>query len=207
MTKNTRVEIYDAAEQPFGKTWQEWTAQWWRWFLSLPMEDHLSYDSSERWENAQPDPNVLFLAGTDKGKIKRKIAISPNKAILFPVINYVTSYSEDPALKTEAEMVAKAKSNVDDIVKKEAIIDGIALPVSENNRVQTPPFDFYFPINNIYKAKEGPSRGVGDGFWIFLRPLRPGKHYIRTYGSCLSGRIEIEVNIELTVNAKIPNYP
>jgi hypothetical protein len=202
VTNNIKVEIYGADEHPFGKTWQEWTVQWWRWFLSIPREGHPSYDSAyKRWANNQPDPNVLFLAATTKGKIERKIVIPSNKAILFPVINFVTSYSEDPALKTEAEMIAKAKSNIDDIVKKEAVIDGIALSLSENNRVQTPPFDFYFPTNNIYRAKEGPSRGVGDGFWIFLRPLRPGKHNIRTYGSCLSGRIEIEANIELIVKS------
>jgi hypothetical protein len=202
VTNNIKVEIYGADEHPFGKSWQEWTTQWWTWFLSIPKNNHPSYDSiSERSVDNQQDPNVLFLAGPTKGKIKRTIVVPPNKAILVPVINFTTSYSEDPSLKTEAEMITHAKMNIDDIAKKEAIIDGRALLISENYRVQTPPFDFSFPPNNIYGVKEGPSRGVGDGFWIFLKPLRSGKHNIRTYGSCLSGRIEIELDMELIVKS------
>jgi hypothetical protein len=196
------IEIYGTDEHPLGKSWQEWTTEWWRWFLSMPKNGHPSYDSARKnWAGNEQDSNVVFLAGTINGKVKRRIVIPPKKAILFPVINFTTSYSEDPALKTDAEMIAHAKSNIDDIVKKRAIIDGTALLISEDNRVQTPPFDFSFPTDNIYGVREGPSRGVGDGFWIFLKPLMPGSHEIRTYGSCLSGRIEIEANVELIVKS------
>jgi hypothetical protein len=195
-----KIEIYSRGERPFGKSWQEWTTEWWRRFLSKPRDRHPFYDSdhASRVEKDE-DPNVFFLAGTTEGKIKRRIVLPPNRAVLFPVINFTTSYSEDPALKTEAEMIKHAKSNIDDIVKKEAIIDGTALPISKINRVQTPPFNFCFPTDNIYGVKEGPSRGVGDGFWIFLKPLRPGSHIIRTYGSCLSGKIKIEALVELII--------
>jgi hypothetical protein len=199
---NRILKIYSLLEQPFGKSWQEWTTRWWRWFLTTPREIHPVYDCSGAYAFVnQEDEEVFFLAGTTGGRVERNITIPFGKAVLFPVINFVTSYSEDPALKTDAEMVAHAKSNIDDIVKKEAVIDGTTLFVTEDNRVQTPPFDFSFPSNNIYGVKEGPSRGVGDGFWIFLKTLRPGLHKIRTYGSCLSGRIEIEANVELIVKS------
>lgn len=197
---NSIPAMYSLYEKPFGKSWQEWTTKWWQWFLSIPKESHPAYDDTGgRWAINQEDPNVLFLAGTTGGKVERTITIPAGKAVLFPVINFTTSYSEDPSLKTEDDMILHAKSNIDDIVKKEANIDGASLLISEKHRVQSPPFDFSFPTNNIYGVKDGSTRGVGDGYWIFLKPLSTGKHNIRTSSSCLSGRIQIDVNIELIV--------
>ena len=197
---NSTPTMYSLDEQPFGKSWEKWTIRWWQWFLSIPKENHPAYDDSgERWAINQEDHNVLFLTGTTGGKVERTITIPAGKAVLFPIINFTTSYSEDPGLKTEAELISHAKSNIDDIVKKEVNIDGVSLIISEKHRVKSPPFDFSFPTNNIYGVKDGPTRGVGDGYWIFLTPLSQGKHSIRTYGSCLSGRIQIDVNMELIV--------
>jgi hypothetical protein len=47
------------------------------------------------------------------------------KAVLFPVINFITSYAEEPSLKTEEALLSYAKSNVDDIAKKEASINNV----------------------------------------------------------------------------------
>jgi hypothetical protein len=88
---------------------------------------------------------------------------------------------------------------MEDIVTKQANIDGEDLLISEKFRVQSPPFNFSYPPNNIFGAQEGPTRGVGDGYWIFMRPVQPGKHTISTYGSCMSGKIQIEAKIQLIV--------
>ncbi len=143
---NSIPTMYSLYEKPFDKSCQEWTTRWWQWFLSIPKKNHPAYDDTgERWAINQEDPNVLFLAGTIARKVERTITIPAGKAVLFPVINFTTSYSEDPSLKTEDEMILHAKSNIDDIVKKEANIDGASLLISEKHRVQSPPFDFSFP--------------------------------------------------------------
>jgi hypothetical protein len=197
-----KFEIYNRDERPFGKSWQEWTAGWWRWFLSISRDQHPTYDNGHTiMVDSNQDPNVFFLAGTTGGKLRDRVVLPPDRAVLLPVINFTTSYSEEPALRTEAEMIKLAKSNIDDIVKKEAIIDGTKLFISEKDRIRTAPFDFTFPKNNIYGVKEGPSRGVGDGYWIFLKPMRLGSHNIKTYGSCLSGRIRLEVHVELIIKS------
>lgn len=194
------VQMYTLNERPFGYSWHEWTTRWWKWFLTIPKENHPAYDATgEKYAVGQTDPNTIFLAGTTGGTAKRSINIVARKAILFPVINFSISYTENPNLKTDHELISFAKSQMEDIVKKELSIDGLDLAVSENNRVYSPPFDFCFPVDNIFGFKDGPTRGAGDGYWIFLKPLSPGKHSLKTFGSCMSGRIQIGVNIELTV--------
>ena len=193
--------MYDVNEKPFGKSWEEWTAKWWQWFFSIPMENHPAYDKTG--ENSglinQIDPNVWFLAGTTGGRAERIINIPAGKAVLFPVINVATSYSENPSLKTEEEMISFVNSHMSGIAKKEASIDGENLNISENHRVQSRSIEFSFPPDNIYGVKEGLTRGIGDGYWIFLRPLLPGMHHIKTSGACMSGRIRIDVNINLMI--------
>ena len=192
--------MYKSDENPFGKSWEEWTTKWWQWFLSIPIEDHPAYDKTgEKAGVNQIDPNVWFLAGTTGGRAERTITIPAGKAILFPVINVTTSYSENPSLKTQEEMTSFVNAHMANIAKKEASIDGEDLIISESYRIQSPSFEFSFPPNNIYGANEGLTKGVGDGYWIFLKPLPAGIHNIRTSGACMSGRIKIDTNIKLIV--------
>jgi hypothetical protein len=199
------VALYSINERPFGKTWEEWTTKWWRWFLSIPDRNNPVHDKSgEKSTIGQTDDDVWFLAGTIGGTAERIVVVPAGKALLFPVINVTTSYSENPNLKTEAELMSFAKSHIDNIVKKEASIDGVELLISESHRVQSPPFDFLFPDDNIYGVPRGYTRGVGDGYWLFLKPLSRGRHKIRTYGSCMSGRIQIGVIVDLFVEENLP---
>ena len=201
---NTRINVtpltFGLHEQPFGKTMVQWATEWWKWFLSIPKEAHPVYDETgEKWAVNQSDPNVIFLVATVGGKAERSITIPTKKAVLLPVINFTMSYAEDPSLKDDIDLVSRVKTNIDDIVQREVFVDDTKLVVSEEHRVRSPPFDFTFPRNNIYGVIGGPTRGAGDGYWIFLKPLSTGKHSIWTFGACLSGRIQIGLRIQLVV--------
>lgn len=192
--------MYRLDEWPFGKSWEEWTTKWWQWFLSIPIDNHPAYDKTGRNGGVnQIDPNVWFLAGTTGGSADRTITIPASKALLLPIINVTTSYSENPILKTQEDMTSFVNAHMKSIAKKEASIDDEGLLVSEAHRVRSPCFEFSFPSNNIYGAKEGLTRGVGDGYWIFLKPLPAGMHNIKISGACMSGRIQIDLNLKLMV--------
>ena len=192
--------MYTMDEKPFGKSWDEWTSTWWTWFFSTPIENHPAFDETGNKSCANPfDPNVWFLAGTTGGNAERTITIPAGKAVLLPVINVATSYSENPNLKTEEEMTSFIQAHMKDIAKREASIDGEKVDISEKHRVRSKSFEFSFPSNNIYGVKEGQTRGVGEGYWLFLRPLARGTHYITTSGACMSGRVQIGVKIKLII--------
>ena len=137
------------------------------------------------------------LQTTTGGTAERSVTLPAGISLLFPVINATTSYSEEPRLKNDYELTSYVKSHIDDILIKEASIDDLDLIISENHRAQSPPFDFFYPEelpkDNIYLAHGGNTRGAGDGYWIFLKPLSKGEHIIRTFGSCMSGRVQIGV--------------
>ena len=192
--------IYNRDEKPFGKTWEEWTQDWWRWALSIPRDENPGYDETgEKFNTKQNDSNVLFLVGTYGGSAERDFSVQYGKACLFPIINFTTSYSEEPFLKTEAELLLRSKGDIDDITYKEASIDGRKLQNLDKYRVASLPFDITLPENNVFGAKSGPTRAVSDGYWIFLKPLSPGRHTIHAAGSCSSGKTKVDVTWHITI--------
>ena len=50
---------------------------------------------------------------------------------------------------------------------------------------------------NACGIPEGPRFGVGDGYWVMLRPLAPGAHVLRITAS-IANTIEIDVTYQLT---------
>lgn len=196
------VQLYSASERPFDKTWEEWTTKWWQWLLSIPRHHNPCLDQTgEDFNLNQPDPNVFFLAGALAGSrpIERTITVDQGKAILFPIINFITSFAEEPALKSEEELISYAKSNIDDITKKEVTINGINFADLENYRVRSKAFVVNLPEDNVYGLESGSTIGASDGYWIFLKPLQQGTYDIRTAGSCMSGKITINVMLHLHV--------
>jgi len=192
--------MYRIDEHPFGKSWEEWATKWWKWFLSISKNNHPACDKTGEKANLnQDDPNVWFLAGTTGGSAERTIVIPSDKAIFFPIINITTSYLENPNLKTEEDMSSFVRGHMREIARKEATIDGQSVPISENHRAQSPLFEFSFPTNNIYGAQDGVTQGIGDGYWLFLKPLSKGIHHVSTSGACMSGKVQIEVTLNLLV--------
>lgn len=197
---NINSLLFSSKERPFGQTWQYWTTKWWQWFLSIPEDSNPAIDNTgEKSSVDQLNPNVWFLASTINGRAVRTVRIPPGKGVLFPIINVTISNSENPHLTTDQDLISFVNADMSDIVNKRANIDGQDFSLTKEDHIQSPPFDFYFPRNNIFSAKQGIARGVGDGYWIFMRPLQRGKHVVNTYGSCMSGKIQIGMRLEMII--------
>ena len=121
------------------------------------------------------------------------------KALLFPIINFTTSSAENHLLRSEQDMITEARKDIDDIVHKEASIDDIALTDIERYRFASNVFDIDYPQENVFHASPGPTKGVSDGYWLFLRPPPRGLHKIHTIGACSMGSTRVEVTYHITV--------
>jgi hypothetical protein len=207
----TVIEVFTPDLKLYGRTYGEWTAKWWQWLLSKPKDKNPAIDDTGK--NAgigQNDPNVWFLAGTfvNMSVPHRECTIPSGKAILFPVINYQANFIEDPKFTDELELKKYVSSDIDDIEKKEAFVDGIRVPVY---RVGSDPSLFPVKIaNDIPHGVDGADDGrliggggttkaVSDGYWVFLKPLPTGEHYVHFAGSCSGGVRRTEAYYHLTI--------
>ena len=188
------VDWFSGDSIPFGLTYGQWTVRWWRWALSIPKSVNPVLDpSGDHASVNQPEKYVWFLTGTfgndDTNLPKRFCTIPSGRSILFPVINYEANLLEYPQLTTEDELTKHVKKVEDTIVKKECSVDGRRIAAQ---RVMSDPRVFKLKIreeNPVNIRKSGLTVAAADGYWVFLKPLAEGNHFISFEGSCEQGKI------------------
>jgi hypothetical protein len=191
--------VFSVDSFPHRLSYAEWTARWWQWLLSIPVENNPANDNSGEDCCTHQHGPVWFLAGTVGGVAGRRCTLPEGKAILFPILNYGATFADEPTIKSEQELISLVEKEMDVISNLEVVIDGEKLDGLEKYRVRSPIFEVVLPENNLFVGRPGPTRGVADGFWLFLEPLQKGRHTVESFGSCLSGKVNIGVNYRLTV--------
>jgi hypothetical protein len=200
---NGKIELFTPDISPYGLTYGQWTIKWWQWLTSIPM--HINPAADENGRNAclnQTDPNVWFLAGTLGGKaVNRKCTIPVGRAILFPVINIEVNTLEKPELITDAELIRYAIKDEDDILNLDALVDGHKVPIYRV-RSDPPMFPLKIAADNVFEVPgETTTMATSDGYWVFLKPLSPGKHDLFFAGSCSLGTRNVKATYNLTIAA------
>jgi hypothetical protein len=199
----SNVLVFSPDSDPYGIGYAQWTAKWWQWILSTPVEINPAKDNTGENCGIHQSGPVWFLAGTIGGIAKRKCSIPLGRAILLPILNHGGTLADrrerEMHIESETELLSFAVREMDVISNLEVSIDGVKLNGLQRHRVQSPIFDVVLPKNNLFEGTPGPTRGVSDGYWLFLKPLSRGKHNVKSSGSCLSGTINIGVNYDITV--------
>ncbi|HEY9386506.1 MAG TPA: hypothetical protein VIP70_05670 [Nitrososphaeraceae archaeon] len=173
--------LFDRSTHPFGQSWERWAVIWYKWLISIPKKENPCLDETGKYCSVnQNNKNVWFLAGTFGNiiPVKRKCTIPSRKAILLPLLVKEDSFAEDLDLKTEAELVTRARDAMDRVLYMEATIDGEKVEHLEKYRVESEVFDLTFPEDNTYDVRPGVTRSVCNGFWLFIKPLEKGKHLL-----------------------------
>ena len=201
-TSKEAIAVFEANSTPFGLTYGEWTAKWWQWAYSIPKDIHPAYDDSGKYCTVNQNGPVWFFPGTYSKPVIRECIIPSGKAILFPILNSECSVAEFPNLKTIQELRICAKAFQDQVTQLQAIVDGIAIPNLEKYRIQSLPFNFTLPENNILGLPANTStQAVADGNWVFLKPLSQGKHEIIFKGDTMNSNASSNNNNTTTANS------
>jgi hypothetical protein len=226
--RNPEDYLYEADESNiFGKSYKQWTADWWNWLVGLPKTSNPARDTSghNNSPDNQPTRDVWYLAGEINGKAKRKARVPHDRAILFPVVNFEWSYFEmlgfagnkapqivggqSPTISQEeiTELREFTKDFLDDMYSLDAIIDEgtenelrLYTGVLCKYRVATD-FDVTFVQSNIFNTAAGTTKASSDGYWIFLKKgtLSKGdKHTIWFRGVTQYYQNEVTYEIEIT---------
>jgi hypothetical protein len=180
--------LYGRNEHPFDESWEKWAARWCNWMLSIPNKNNPSIDTTGRYCSMnQNDMNVWFLTGTfgNIDSVKRKCTIPYKRSIFFPILEKEDSFAEDIDLREESELIMRCVDSMNRVTHLEAYIDGQVVENLEDYRVLSEVFDLNFPEGNVYSVRPGITRSVCDGYWLFIKPLKSGKHCIDFMGETL----------------------
>jgi len=223
---NPNPQVIPPHSHAFGKSYGEWSAEWWKWNFRLPATDHPAFSLDGANCDAGQSGKVWFLAGAFTTEvpenefatiIRESCSVPTGKAIFFPIINIECSTIEQAPFggQTPEELTSCAKGFVEGpsaVVRDLSVtIDGKVLENLETYRFQSPLFKFGFadPNDNILgvdcsQQDCNNAQSVSDGYWIMLPPLSKGEHTIRFTGSFRDPQTNdlffgLDVTYELTV--------
>ena len=189
--------------EPFGRTYEEWSAKWWQWTLSLPVDQNPSFDEGgacTNGANGQRGP-VWFLTGVinQSGSAERNCTVPIGKALFFPIINVECSTLEAPPFHGDNKAQLRRCAKGFRIANVSAEIDGVAVPHLDRYRVESPLFTFTVPPSNVLGVAAGTGQSVSNGYYLMLAPLSAGKHVIHFSGAFPDFPFTVGITYTLTV--------
>ena len=171
----------------YGRSYDEWSQDWWRWAFSIPTGINPILDATGDSCAYGQDGPVWFLAGNFGGATTRSCSIGCNKAIFLPIINceWENGWAGAPVLSIPDLRAICAYAGTPTIATLE--VDGHALNV-QKNRVASDIFDYSLGPDNIGGQSPGVYfPAISDGIWAMLDPLPPGPHTVHFTASTSVG--------------------
>lgn len=214
--RDTRPRIVPAdARNPYGKSFEEWTAAWWQWAVQVPVTLIPFRDpTGELASHGQSGP-VWFLAGNNGGTTVRQATVPEGKALFFPIMNLAWfQFTTDPPVTPEC--IADNYSCIRDPIKGpqdnprllKCDIDGYPVQGLSNRRYFSVPFDLEMPDNNFVEQPAGLfTPNVDDGYYVMVRPLSRGRHVVHFEAINGSGEFVLDVTYHLTVAPAADVFP
>lgn len=119
----------------FGKTYGEWSAAWWTWAMSLPVDCNPIADDS-CFDVTEGQSGKVWFLGSPFGNLERTATIPAGTAI-FLAMNTSEASSLEGLGDTEAQQRANARFLTDHAVDPFTIIDGVTVKDIQNYRVES----------------------------------------------------------------------
>jgi hypothetical protein len=214
MARNRNPRVLPPHSHAYGKTYGEWSAAWWNWAFSLPVDQNPFFDETgcEHGANGQSGP-VWFLTGVinESGTAERTCTVPAGKALFFPLLN-VNCGTLTGDGETEAELRACGEFFMGLVTDVFCEIDGVPVRNLQSYRTVSLLFTYGpLPDNNVLQlfgidAPAGAtSLSVADGFYLLLAPLRVGEHTLRfggTFGDPINFTLDITYHITVVGRAR-----
>ncbi len=200
-----KASVIPPNAHPYGATYDEWSARWWQWALSLPASQNPFFDEGNCANGANGQTGqVWFLTGVinTSGTAVRDCTVPVGKALFFPIINVECSTLEAAPFHGDNEQQMRACAKGFNITNVSAKIDGVDVADLERYRVESPLFDFKVPANNTLGVPAGNGQSVSNGYYLLLTPLSVGKHEVTFGGTFPDFPFSLNITYHLTVSRK-----
>lgn len=210
---NPNSVVYPPTANMFGKSYGEWTAEWWKWMMSADCDSNPLLDQTGEDAYAGQSGPVFFLAGTAGGSATRDITVSRDKALLFPIVNAICDYPcpedfgfEPGPGQTVEELLQECATGYADIMDGLTVtLDGVELNNESDYRFQSPQFfftgdpDIVNCLDPCVTGEEQPA--VSEGYWMMIKKneLSVGEHVLHFSGGISMYNFSVDVTYNITI--------
>ena len=188
------VDVFQKDELPFGKPYEQWVQDWWRWNAAIPGDPVTTFAGVK--ENGclinKEGPVVMLIDPAIGGTRHQKCDISSNQGILISGWSAECDGSvkgfENKSFKELSECARElnlGKVTVNAWVDNKPFAQVEAEDLKTTNLVNatelsTKAFNITTPEDsNLAVDYPGTHLGAAHGWYIFLKPLPVGEHTVR----------------------------
>jgi hypothetical protein len=188
---------------PLGVPYEEWAANWWKWMMSVPLEENPG-----EVDNCQANQagEVFIIPLTPAGNtLETSCTIGADKYILVSggstINNIRGSGGDEERLRADIEADLDADPPIFSNVS--VTVDGEAVPDIDSYRVISPLFDVDFIEDNLMGQVPGTTgQQMIGGWFVMLEPLSTGDHTIVAHDDIQGLPTELIANVEVTAAAE-----
>jgi len=189
----------------YGRSYSEWSAAYWQWLLSQPVDGHPGTDTPDFDVTDGQSGRVWFLTGPF-GVIERDVTIPAGTALFVSLVNVEASTLEEPPFygATDEDQLAIANGFADYITDLSFTVDDKPVANIDDFRVTSPQFSFTAPTPWLFGATGGTGTATGVGYFVMLAPLSIGTHTIHYTGAFkFSDAPEDYISVDMTYNVNV----
>lgn len=181
-------QLFTPHENPFGFSHIQWGMKWMDYLLKFDCETFPVLSATGEGAALHQDKNVFFLSGSVGGKIQRKVSVPYGSAIFIPILTYFNHYpcpypgfEPAPGQSMKSFLQQGGANFIDSAIHLQLIIDGHPCDDLKLYRYTT---DVFYPQFNPALVcidmciTTGPQPSVLDGYWVILKPLAKGEHFV-----------------------------
>lgn len=173
-----RADVLPVGSVVGDRTIAEWSADWWAWALSFPVEMSPLLDETGEFAPLGNIGGPIFFAVSSTGSpVSRKYTVPAGQYFLIPIYTYVWTYDDTCDNETCARQIVD--SAVQAVTKMSVRIDGEPVQGLFSHYETTPVFSITVPDDGLYGPGEGGTfEAVSSGYWLMFEPLKPGRHHL-----------------------------
>jgi len=188
------VGVFQKDEMPFGKPYEDWVHDYWRWQAAIPSDPETTFAGLT--ENGcfinKTGPVAMLLDPAVGGEHHQRCEISPNQGILIDGWGAECDGSVKSTRNMSFEKLSQCARDQDlGKIKANVWVDNkpVAQVLAEDYKtinlinateLFTKAFIITDPANSQLQVDyPGTYTGAVHGWYIFLKPLTPGEHTVR----------------------------
>jgi hypothetical protein len=190
---DAKSPVVAPGEEYLGLSYNQLVDQWTNWVATEPIATNPIFDPDGRFCDRNQAGKVWFLASTLGGIADRTCAVPAGQALFLSLGGVFLSFAPDfPAAGDDCLQMATGVEQVrcdvnNDVpvapgISLEAVLDGAPVTDLFAYRAQSRPagFTLHVPdpslLTDIGFAAGDRFPAVSDGYFLFLKPLKPGEH-------------------------------
>jgi len=201
--RNANRGVAPPNKKAYGKTYGQWAAAWQQWAFGIPADQSPFLDETGASAGVGQSGPVWFLAGNFGGETVRNIIVPEDKALFFPVVNSFFIRTE-PTEPTDVEGIRTILQGFLP-TSYSCAIDGRSVVDLEDYYTESPLFNETLFADNLFGLEPGvygPAMNIG--YYVMVKPLRPGIHTIHFSGLQPNGPgEEDDFSLDVTYNITV----